>query len=413
MAERLMPTYARLPIAFERGEGAWLWSSDGRRYFDALSGIAVCGLGHAHPGVTRAIQEQAGRLLHCSNLYRIPTQERLARRLCELSQMDAAFFCNSGAEANEAAIKLARLWGHGQGIAQPLIVVAEGAFHGRTLATLTATGSRRVQAGFEPLVPGFVRVPYGEIKPLERVAENRQGVLAVLLEPIQGEGGIRIPPPGYLRAVRELCDARGWLLMLDEVQSGVCRSGTWLACQHEGVLPEVVTLAKGLGNGVPIGACLARGQAARVFQPGSHGSTFGGNPLVCAAAHAVLDACESERLAERAAALGERILNGLRQRLGGLPGVIEIRGRGLMIGIQLDRPCGELVSRALEAGLLLNVTAADVVRLLPPLVISDDDAEHLSAAVSGLVATYLGAEPPVTCSPAPRNGSGEARRIEG
>ncbi len=389
MAERVMPTYARLPIAFERGEGAWLWSTEGRRYFDALSGIAVCGLGHCHPAVTRAIEEQAGRLVHTSNLYRIPAQERLADRLCALAGMESAFFCNSGAEANEAAIKLARLWGHRRSVGQPLIVVTEGAFHGRTMATLTATGNRRVQAGFEPLVPGFVRVPYGEIGPIERVAENTPGVVAVLLESIQGEGGIRVPPPGYLAATRRLCDNRGWLLMVDEVQSGMCRSGEWFAYQHEAVLPDVVTLAKGLGNGVPIGACLARGEAARVFEPGNHGSTFGGNLLACAAATAVIRVCEADALAQRAAELGDRIRTGLQKRLASAEGVVEIRGRGLMIGIELDRPCSDLVSRALDGGLLINVTAGNVVRLLPPLVISDEEAEHLITAVGNLVGSYL------------------------
>jgi acetylornithine aminotransferase len=394
MTERLMHTYARLPVAFERGEGPWLWSSDGRRYFDALSGIAVCGLGHSHPAVTRAIQDQAGRLLHTSNLYRIPVQERLAERLCANSRMDAAFFCNSGAEANEAAIKLARLWGHRRGVSQPLIVVAEGAFHGRTLATLTATGNRRAQAGFEPLMPGFARVPFGEISALETVANNCVGTVAIMLEPIQGEGGIRLAPAGYLSAVRKLCDQRGWLMILDEVQSGICRSGHWLASQGDGVLPDVITLAKGLGNGIPIGACLARGEVANVFEPGHHGSTFGGNLLACAAANAVLDVCEADKLCERAGTLGERLLAGFRERLGDLPGLVEVRGRGLLIGIELDRPCAELVRRALESNLLLNVTAGNVVRLLPPLIVSDDDAEHLLASVSTLIGTYLGTSAP-------------------
>lgn len=389
MAERVMRTYARLPIAFVRGEGVWLWSTDGRRYFDALSGIAVCGLGHCHPEVTRAISEQAKRLLHTSNLYRVSSQESLANRLCAVAEMDSAFFCNSGAEANEAAIKLARLSGHRHGVSQPLIVVTEGAFHGRTMATLTATGNRRVQAGFEPLVPGFVRVPYGEIAPIERVADNTPGVVALLVESIQGEGGIRVPPRGYLAAARTLCDDRGWLLMVDEVQSGMCRSGRWFGYQHEGIIPDVVTLAKGLGNGVPIGACLARGDAAQVFEPGNHGSTFGGNPLACAAANAVLEVCETDGLARRADALGDRIRNGLEKRLASVAGVVEIRGRGLLIGIELDRTCADLVSRALDAGLLLNVTAGSVVRLLPPLVMSDEETDHLIEAVGNLIGCYL------------------------
>ncbi len=385
-----MSSYQPLPVAFVRGEGVWLWDTEGRRYLDAVGGIAVCALGHAHPAVAQAVAEQAAVLVHTSNLYRIPVQERLAERLVALAGMDRAFFCNSGAEANEAAIKIARLRGHERGLETPAIVVTEGAFHGRTLATLTATGNRKVQSGFEPLVQGFVRVPYGDLEAARAVGANRREIVAVLCEPIQGEGGVVMPPSGYLAGLREICDRHGWLLMLDEVQTGMCRTGRWFAFQHEGVTPDVMTLAKSLGNGVPIGACLARGAAAELIRPGKHASTFGGNPLACRAALAVLDTLEQGRLAERAAALGEALLERLRHALGGLPGVVELRGRGLIIGILLDRPCGELVERALGLGLLINVTAERVVRLLPPLIMSDAEAlvlvERLGTVIRGFLA---------------------------
>lgn len=389
MLGAVMRTYARLPVAFRRGEGVWLFDEDGRRYLDALSGIAVCGLGHAHPAVTAAVSAQAGELVHTSNLYRIPRQEQLAEALCRIAGMDAAFFCNSGAEANEAAIKLARLHASQRGSRDPAIMVMEGAFHGRTLATVTATGSRRAQAGFEPLLPGFVRVPFGDLAAAERAGRNARNVCAVLVEPIQGEGGIRVPPAGYLEGLRALCDRHDWLLMVDEVQTGMGRTGRWFAFQHETVAPDVVTLAKGLGNGVPIGACLARGVAADVFQPGSHGSTFGGGPLACSAAQAVVDTIEGEGLVQRAEQLGERLRQLLEAQLAGLPGVVEIRGRGLMTGIVLDRPCGELVTAALEQGLLINVTAGEVVRLLPPLIISDEQLDELVHLLSGLIRGFL------------------------
>ncbi len=389
--QHLMETYARLPVAFVRGEGAWLWDEDGRRYLDAVSGIGVCALGHAHPAVAEALCAQARRLVHTSNLYRIPLQEELAARLCALTGMERAFFCNSGAEANEAALKLARRLGHQRGIEQPAVVVAQGAFHGRTLATLTATGNRKVQAGFEPLVRGFVRVPYNDLAALEAVARNRPEVVAVLLEPIQGEGGVVVPDDDYLPGVRELCDRHGWLLMLDEVQTGLGRTGRWLACQHWGVLPDVLTLAKALGNGVPIGACLARGEAASVLGPGSHGSTFGGNPLACAAALAVVGELEGQGLAARAARMGEALLQGLGQRLAGQPGIVELRGRGLMIGVELDRPCPGLVRRALERGLLVNVTAEKVLRLLPPLILSEEQAGRLVEELPRLIQEELAA----------------------
>jgi len=391
LPDHLMATYGRLPVSFERGEGAWLWSDDGRRFLYALSGIAVCGLGHAHPGVRAAVCEQAAQLVHVSNLYRIPAQETLGERLCAAAGMERVFFANSGAEANEAAIKLARLLAHGRGIQRPEILVMENSFHGRTLATLTATGSRKAQAGFEPLVSGFVRVPYDDLGAVETAAGNRANIVAVLVESIQGEGGIVMPSAGYLAGLRELCDRHGWLLMLDEVQSGMGRTGRLFAHQHEGILPDVMTLAKGLGNGVPIGACLARGDAAGVLGPGSHGSTFGGNPLACRAALAVLEALEADDLPARAGAAGERIRSGLRDGLSDLPGVVAVRGRGLMIGVELDRACGELVAAALDAGLLINVTAQRVVRLLPPLIIDDAQAEQIVSTVVRIIRDFLGA----------------------
>ena len=386
-----MPTYARLPVAFSRGEGAWLWDQQGRKYLDALSGVAVCALGHAHPAVTDAVCDQARQLIHTSNWYGIPLQEQLAQRLCELSAMETVFFGNSGAEANEAAIKLARLYGHRRGVLNPTIIVTEGSFHGRTLATLSATGNRRIQAGFEPLVTGFNRVPYNDIDAVRQVADRNPDVVAVLVEPIQGEGGVVVPAAGYLAELRQLCDTRGWLLMLDEIQTGMGRTGKWFAYQHDNLLPDVMTLAKALGNGVPIGACLARGPAAAVFQPGNHGSTYGGNPLACRAAMAVVETLTQQNLVERAAQLGTRLLTGLRDQLAGTKGVREIRGRGLMLGIELDRPCKELMTQALERGLLLNVTAERVVRLLPPLIISDAEADQIISTVSELVRGFVGA----------------------
>jgi acetylornithine aminotransferase len=391
--EHLMATYARLPVAFVRGEGAWLWDEQGRKYLDALSGVAVSSLGHAHPAVTRALCEQAAQLVHTSNWYRIPLQEALAARLCRLAGMDKAFFCNSGAEANEAAIKLARLYGHKRKILNPTLIVADGSFHGRTLATLSATGNRRIQAGFEPLVQGFNRVPYDDLEAVRQVAERNKEVVAVLVEPVQGEGGVRIPRPGYLKGLREICDERGWLLILDEIQTGLGRTGRLFAFEHEGIVPDVLTLAKALGNGVPIGACLARGEAATLFAPGNHGSTFGGNPLACRAALAVLETLERERLPERAAALGARLLGALREALAALPGVKAVRGLGLMLGIELDRPCQVLMSRALARGLLINVTAESVVRLLPPLILSDAEAEWLVRECAGLVREFLAEQP--------------------
>lgn len=384
-----MANYRRLPVAFERGAGAWLWDEQGNPYLDALSGIAVCALGHAHPAVSEALCKQASQLTHTSNLYGIPLQERLASRLTVLSGMQNAFFCNSGAEANEAAIKIARVYGHQKNISRPVVVVMEGGFHGRTLATLSATGNRKFQAGFEPLVAGFLPVPYSDLEALHELGNQCADVVAVLLEPIQGEGGIVVPSEGYLRGVRGLCDDRGWLMMLDEVQTGMCRTGRWFACQHAGILPDVMTLAKALGNGVPIGACLARGKGAEMLQPGTHGSTFGGNPLACRAALAVIETMERDELAMRAAELGERMLSRFRHVLRNVKGVKEIRGQGLMIGIELDRPCTNLVSMALERKLLINVTEGNVVRLLPPLIISDAEADQIVDVVSEVISIYL------------------------
>lgn len=385
----LMNTYARLPVAFSHGQGSWVTDVGGKRYLDALSGIAVSTLGHNHPALVSAIATQASRLLHTSNLYRIPEQEALSDRLAALSGMDEVFCCNSGCEANEAAIKLARFYGHRQGIDSPNIIVMEHAFHGRTMATLSATGNRKTQAGFEPLVSGFVRVPFNDLAAVQAVAGHNRNVVAVMLEVLQGEGGIHLADPDYLRALRALCDEHGWLLICDEVQCGIGRTGKWFGYQHAGILPDVATLAKGLGGGVPIGACLASGRAAGLFGPGNHGSTFGGNPLACTAALTTLGVIEQEGLIEHALAIGEQIRLGLQGKLAGVAGVVDIRGRGLMIGIELGRPCGELVRRALEAGLLINVTADSVVRLLPALNFSADEANELVQRLAALIVDFL------------------------
>ena len=388
MTTPIMPTYARLPVHFSHGDGAWLFDDGGERYLDALSGIAVCGLGHAHPAVTKAIAEQAGRLVHTSNLYGVANQERLAEMLVELTGMDSVFFGNSGAEANEAAIKIARATGHARGIDVPRIAVANGSFHGRTLATLSATGNPKVHAGFAPLVQGFVRFPYDDVDALEEIAGGDSDVVAVLVEPVLGEGGVVVPRDDYLARMRALCDRHQWLLMLDEIQTGMGRTGRWFAYQHTAVLPDVVTLAKALGNGVPIGACLARGQAAEALKPGSHGSTFGGNPLACAAALAVLETMRDEELVERAREKGERLRGQLEQALRGLNCVREVRGHGLMIGIELDRACTELVARALDKRLLINVTTDRVIRLLPPLVIDDEQIDIIVNTLRDLISEW-------------------------
>ncbi|TGD74251.1 aspartate aminotransferase family protein [Mangrovimicrobium sediminis] len=381
----LMPTYARLPVTFTHGEGVYLFDTEGRRYLDGLSGIAVTGLGHAHPAVTAAIQSQASRLVHTSNLYGVAPQEQLAERLTQVSGMDNCFFGNSGAEANEAAIKLARLYGHNRNIDKPAIIVLEGAFHGRTLATLSATGNRKIQAGFEPLVGGFVRAPRNDIAALQAIAEHNPDVVAFLAEPIQGEGGVLPLDEDYLRQVRELCDQQGWLMMLDEVQTGNGRTGTWFAYQGMGFTPDVVTTAKGLGNGVPIGACLARGEAARVFGAGNHGSTYGGNPLVCATALAVVDSIVGEDVMAQVERKGQLIRDTLGAATAQSGRVVEIRGKGLMLGVQLDRDCPDIVARALAEGLLINVTAGNTIRLLPPLIITDEQARELAEGVAGLI----------------------------
>ena len=385
----LMNTYARQPVAFTHGKGAYLWDSKGTQYLDCISGIAVNTLGHAHPRFTAALTAQIGKLMHVSNVYQIPEQEQLADQLCALSRMQEVFLCNSGCEANEAAIKLARLYGHKQGIETPTIIVMEKAFHGRTLATLSATGNRKVQAGFEPLVKGFVRVPYDDLAAIEQVAAHTPNIVAVLVEPIQGEGGIRIADIEYMQGLRKICDQKNWLLMLDEVQCGIGRTGKWFAHQHAAILPDVMTLAKGLGSGMPIGACLAAGKAAGTFQPGNHGSTFGGNPLACTAASTTLDIIEKDKLMENAHTIGEFLLQGLKERLAHLPGVVEIRGQGLMLGIALSQPCGALVGHGLAQGLLINVTADNVVRLLPSLIFSRADAQQLLDKLCPLISDFV------------------------
>ncbi len=389
----LMNTYTRQPVTFTHGQGAWLFDGNGKRYLDALAGVAVNTLGHAHPEFTAALTNQIGKLIHTSNIYQIAEQERIADKLCELSGMQEVFMCNSGCEANEAAIKLARMYGHSKGIDIPNIIVMEKSFHGRTLATLSATGNRKVQAGFEPLVKGFVRVPYDDLAAVEQVAIHNPDVVAVLVEPVQGEGGIRTPDAAYLQGLRRICDANGWLLMLDEVQSGIGRTGRWFAHQHSGILPDVMTLAKGLGSGMPVGACLAAGKAAGTFKPGSHGSTFGGNPLACAAALATLNIMEKQKLPDRAATLGAWIKQQLQSRLKGFKGVAAVRGQGMMIGIELDRPCGALVGKSLKQGLLINVTADSVIRLVPPLIYTQTEAQQLVDMLCPLIMNFLSQEP--------------------
>ncbi|MBT8126987.1 MAG: acetylornithine transaminase [Gammaproteobacteria bacterium] len=387
--QHLMTTYAPMDVTFDHGEGAVLWDTEGKQYLDALAGIAVCGLGHAHPAVTAAITEQATKLVHTSNLYQIQNQQRLADELCRLSGLDRVFFANSGAEANEAAIKIARMYGNNKGVSSPGIIVMENSFHGRTMATLSATGNRHVQAGFEPLVQGFIRAPFNNIDAIENIAANSSNVVAVMVEPIQGEAGINVPATDYLNRLRKICDDNNWLLMLDEIQTGMGRTGQWFAFQHNDLLPDIVTLAKALGNGVPIGACIANSKAAEVMKPGSHGSTFGGNPLACAAGLAVIKTIAQEKLVERAATIGTRLSDKLHAALDNVDGVKEIRGLGLMIGIQLDKPCKPLVSEALRQGLLISVQSDYVIRLLPPLTISEQQIETLTGTLSTLVRSFL------------------------
>lgn len=385
--QHLMSNYQRASVAFQRGTGVWLTDEQGRQYLDALSGIAVCGLGHAHPEITRAISEQAGHLLHTSNLYRVPLQEQLAARLATLAGMDKVFFANSGAEANEAAIKIARLFARRRDIDCPTIITATGGFHGRTMATLSATGNDKVRQGFEPLVEKFIHVPYNDVAALQRLSDP--DIVAVMLEPIQGESGVIIPDQGYLQAVRDICDRKGYLLVLDEVQTGLGRTGAWFAFQHEEILPDLLTLAKSLGNGVPIGACLARGIAAELLQPGSHGSTFGGNPLASRAGLTVLDVLSKGKLCEHAAALGTTMLASFKRTLGGVQGVVSIRGKGLMIGIELDRDCSEIFHLALKERLLINIASGNVIRLLPPLIIDAEAAQRIVETVTRITKTFL------------------------
>ena len=384
-----MNTYARLPVSFVRGEGAWLWDADGKRYLDGLAGIAVNTLGHAHPRFTAALTGQIAKLIHCSNVYQVPGQELLADKLCNLTKMQEVFFSNSGCEANEAAIKLARMFGHKRDIDNPAIIVMEKAFHGRTLATLSATGNRKVQVGFEPLVGGFVRVPYNDLPALRQVALHNSNIVAVLVEPIQGEGGIRTLDIEYLQQLRTLCDEQNWLLMLDEVQCGIARTGKWFAHQHANILPDVMTLAKGLGSGVPIGACLTAGKAAGVFGPGNHGSTFGGNPLACTAGLTTLDVIEQDQLLAHTDKLGRYLRQAFATQLANVSGVVEIRGQGLMLGIELSKPCGDLVKLALAQGLLINVTADSVIRLLPPLIMSQAEAQLLVDGLCPIIIDFL------------------------
>lgn len=386
----LMRAYARQPVSFVRGNGARIWDEQGVEYLDAIAGVAVTSLGHAHPEITDVIAEQAALLLHTSNVFRIDWQEQLSGRLCALTGMQNAFFCNSGAEANETALKLARLHGRRKQIANPKILVMENGFHGRTIATLSATGNPAVHCGFEPLLPGFVRVPYNDIDAVRQAADQSSDIVAILLEPVQGEGGVRVAEADYLRQLRVICDQQGWLLMLDEIQSGMGRTGTWFGYQHGDIVPDVVTLAKALGNGFPIGACLARGVAAELFAPGQHGSTFGGNPLACRVACTVLDVMARERLPERAAVLGVRLLTGLQQALEHHPNVIAVRGQGLMVGIELDRSCEVLVRRALvEQRLLITVTRDTVIRLLPPLVCDEGLIDAIVVRIARLLSSAL------------------------
>lgn len=383
----LMNNYGERALTLVKGEGMTVWDDQGRRFLDAVAGIAVCSLGHCHPAVTKAICEQAQRLVHCSNLYLTQEQPALAETLCDLAGMEKAFFSNSGAEANEAALKIARKLGNQRGIETPTVVTMNGSFHGRTMATLSATGNAKVKDGFSPLLSGFHHVPYGQLEAVEALSGDAS-VVAVMVEPIQGEGGVNIPPAGYLAGLRELCDRNQWLLILDEIQTGNGRTGAMFACQHEQVLPDILTTAKALGNGLPIGACLARGQAAEMLQPGSHGSTYGGNPLVCRAALAVLQTLKAENLDQHAASIGGYMVERFRQALSPLPQVAEIRGKGLMIGIELTRPCGELVAQAVERGVLINVTAGNTIRLLPPLVITKDQADQVIDSVCELVSSF-------------------------
>jgi acetylornithine aminotransferase len=385
----VMHTYGRLPMAMSHGQGCWVWDTDGKKYLDGLGGIAVNTLGHAHPKLVPALQEQIGRLIHTSNYYGAPLQEELAAKLCELSGMSRVFFCNSGLEANEAALKIARKFGHDKGIDRPEVIVYEKAFHGRSIATLSATGNPKIQAGFGPLVEGFVRVPLNDVSAIESAAIEHPNIVAVFLEVIQGEGGVNPATPDYLRAIRRICDERGWLLMLDEVQCGIGRTGKWFAHQWAGIVPDVMPLAKGLGSGVPVGAVVCGPRAAEVLQPGNHGTTFGGNALAMRAGIETLRIMEEDHLLDNAAAAGSALRASLTREFAGLSGVVEIRGQGLMLGIELDRPCGELLGQAADAGLLISVTADRVVRLVPPLILSVAEAEQIATILGRLIRQFL------------------------
>ncbi len=385
MSQHLMETYQRLPVSFVKGKGSYLFDQEGNQYLDSLAGISVCNLGHAHPHIHKEVSDQLGTLVHTSNVYQIPLQQQLADRLCELSSMDRVFFGNSGAEANEAAIKIGRLYGHQQGIETPELIVMDGSFHGRTMATLSATGNRKVRAGFEPLLKGFTRVPFGQIDDLRNLAANNSNIVGILVEPIQGEGGVNVPPEDYLDQIRQLCDENDWLMMLDEIQTGMGRTGKLFAHQHSNSLPDVMTLAKALGNGIPIGACLARGKAAEVLSPGTHGSTFGGNPLASRAALAVLDLFERDQVVDQCAATGKTMRDAFEEKLKDQPLVVAIRGKGLMIGIELTQDCPELVALALEKRLLINVAAGNTIRLLPPLNITTKEANQIVTDVCSLI----------------------------
>lgn len=385
----LITSYSPLPVAFTHGEGVWLYDDKGKAYLDGLSGIAVCGLGYAHPDVTATIQQQAAKLLHTSNSFQIIEQDKLAKKLTAISDMEQVFFCNSGAEANEAAIKLTRLYGHKKNIEKPMVIVMERAFHGRTMATLTASGSRKVQAGFEPLVAGFIRAPFNDLEAIREIAAHRDDIVAVMLEPIQGEGGIFIGDDSYLQGLSQFCQEKDWLLIFDEIQTGNARTGKYFYCMHQGIKPDIITTAKGLGNGVPIGACLMRGKTNNLFKPGNHGSTFGGNPLACATASTVIDVIERDGLCEKAAATGMQLKEKLMREIGEHPGVLSIRGRGLMLGIELDRPATDARMHGLENGVLFNVTADTVIRLLPPLIIAPDEVDELVKRLSKSIVSFL------------------------
>lgn len=384
----IMPTYNRLPIDFERGEGSYLFDTEGNKYLDAISGLAVCALGHSHPAFTRAISEQAGKLIHTSNLYGVPLQDLLAEKLCQASGMESTFFCNSGAESNEAAIKIARMYGYNRNIAVPTIIVMEGAFHGRTMGALSATHNAKHVTGFAPLLEGFIRVPYNDVNAVIKVAEANSNVVAILVEPLQGEAGICTTDENYLNELRAVCDKHDMLLMLDEVQTGNGRTGKYFAFQHSNILPDVLTTAKGLGNGFPMGACLARGKAASVFQPGHHATTFGGSPLACAAGLAVNKALIDEGLLENAHTLGLKVLEGLQEALQNCEHVVEIRGQGMLIGVELSMPCGELLERARNLGILINIAAGNVVRLLPPLTLKEAEADTIIEIVSKIISEF-------------------------